>query len=208
MDRTILARYSNPDSAWSAQQALVAADFDQNHISLLHKNPHNGETISTHVRSTTLNGFVSGVSAGAIIGAAVGYLIGVGVINFSGVNWFLLAVPAAHALGITGAAATTFSGLFLGGIVGGFVGSVMGLAVPSNDVFNYDEDLAYGESIVAVKTDGFRTQDAVAVLQDSGGYHIESRYNEDRAPQRSKSFYTPNAIIGYKGGKSRKKVVK
>lgn len=175
-------------------------------ISLLTKNEH-GEQVESNLSMNAAQGFVSGVTAGGIIGMVIGFLIGEGTLSFTGINWFLVMVPVAHAIGLSGVFATTLSGLILGATAGGLLGMLMGISIPDNEVFTYQEQINSGESILAVKSPEFREQQVQDILQEFDAYQIQTRQVESRRAPRA-DFFSPYSVIGFKGGKSKRKIIK
>lgn len=197
---TLTAKFTDPVQASRARKAILENGFSRRDLSVLSKTIH-GEQVDSNLLQNTVNGFVSGFTAGGVIGALVGFLIGQGITTFTGVNWFLVAVPLMHAIGIFGVSATVLSGALLGGIAGGLIGALMGISIPDNEVFTYKEPIKAGESILALKIPDYRIHEVRSLLQDYAPYQIQTRQENS---SRSKTFYSPYTITGLKGGKSQK----
>jgi len=97
-----------------------------------------------------VSGALSGAATGGVIGGITGLLIGVGAVTIPGIGAFLIGGPLAAALGLTGAAAVTASGVTTGLLAGGLLGGLVGLGVPEEAARIYEQRVREGAVLLAV----------------------------------------------------------
>lgn len=135
---------------------------------------HDMETYQEGGRTENVaEGAVSGAATGGVVGGIAGLLVGVGAIAIPGVGGLLAAGPVAAALGLTGAAATTFTGAASGAVAGGLIGALIGMGVPEDTAQVYEERIREGGVLLAVPHTHITEQNEVeAVLSDLGAENI------------------------------------
>lgn len=176
MSETVIGVFKNRDQADEAIDDLKDAGYDPKDISVMMKDAGEGveggvvkETKAEHVGRDT----VSGAVTGGIIGGVAGLLIGVGAITIPGIGALLIGGPIASALGLTGAAATTFSGATTGAVAGGLIGALIGLGMPEREARVYDQHVREGNILVAVPTRKSKEDEAEDILKSDGAMDIK-----------------------------------
>ena len=154
---------SSPDNARAAVAALRGAGFTEEHISLAARSDIELDRLpDTYVEDT--HDFDGGLKRGLVVGSGTGLLAGL----------VAAAIPSA---GITLAGAALFA--IAGAAVGGWSSALVGTTVPGDLHREFEEELARGRVVLAVKTApgdeekarnalGFLGEDARLLLQDDG----------------------------------------
>jgi len=154
---------ASPDSARAAVAALRAAGFTEEHISLAARSDIELERLpETYVEDT--HDFNGGLKRGLVVGSGTGLLAGL----------VAASIPSA---GITLAGAALMA--VAGAAVGGWSAALVGTSVPGDLHREFEDELARGRVVLAVKTApdddqkaqnalGFLGDDARLLLQDDG----------------------------------------
>jgi hypothetical protein len=157
--------YQSTASAESAVDALIAAGFSNNDISVLMPD-RDGTREFAHENSTKApEGAATGVAAGGTIGGTLGLLAGIGALAIPGVGPFIAAGPIVGAL----------AGLGAGGAVGGLVGALVGMGIPEYEAKRYEGRVSDGGVLLSVHaaTSNEVTR-AKEVLERTGAEDISS----------------------------------
>ncbi len=179
MANQILTRlYENHSAAVAAVQALEAAGFDHEHISIVshHGNHHSrlgsaydpavNEPTSTPFdvqADTTAAEIGAGASVGTIVGGGLGLLAGLGTLAIPGLG---LVVAAGWLVStLTGAGI----GAAFGGAGGGLVGALIHAGHSEEDAEHYAEGVRLGGTLVAARVDQARLPIARQILDENRG---------------------------------------
>lgn len=157
--------YSDRESVEEAIQALRAANYRVEDISILF--PENeGNKDFGHVKATKApEGASAGAAGGAVVGGVLGWLAGIGAIAIPGIGPFIAAGPIMTAL----------AGLGVGGTFGGIAGSLVGLGIPEYEAKRYEGRVREGGYLLSVHCDDREwTRRAKDILQQTGAQDISA----------------------------------
>jgi uncharacterized membrane protein len=148
MTVTITHVYETYSDAESAVEALEAAGFTQDQVSVAgHKEDgredHKGEAPAT------------GATIGGLSGASAGLLASLG----------LIAIPGIGPLVAAGAFATTLAGAGAGAVAGGLAGALIEHGIPKDQAPAYAETVRRGGTLVSVRSEEAKADQAEAILQ-------------------------------------------
>ncbi len=157
--------YSNRVGVEQAVDALLAARFRNEDISVLFPD-NEGTKDFAHEKSTKApEGTTAGVGAGGAIGGTLGLLVGIGVLAIPGLGPFIVAGPLMAAL----------AGMGVGGAVGGLVGALVGMGIPEYEAKRYDGRVRQGGILVSVHCDNSEwVGKAKDILKQTGAEDIAS----------------------------------
>ena len=101
-----------------------------------------------------------GALTGGTIGGIGGLLIGAGALAIPGIGPIVAAGPLAAALS--------------GAIAGGIAGGLIDWGIPAESSRRYEQQVAQGNILAVIKTDGAKVQQAAQVLRSNGASDVES----------------------------------
>lgn len=157
--------YPTYASVESGVQALQAAGFRNEDISVLM--PENvGSKDFAHEKGTKApEGAATGAGAGAVVGGALGVLAGIGLLAVPGLGPFIAAGPIMAGL----------AGLGVGGVVGGVTGALIGMGIPEYVAKRYEGRVKEGGILLSVHSDSSEwTKRAKEILERTGAQDISS----------------------------------
>jgi hypothetical protein len=138
--KSALCIVQSQDHANRVVEALHAAGFFADDISVLLPS-RSGTRDFAHERNTKApDGAIAGVSAGGVIGGALGLLAGLGTLAIPGVGLFIAAGPLFAAL----------SGASAGAAVGGVAGALIGMDIPEIEARRYEGKVRGGNVLISV----------------------------------------------------------
>jgi hypothetical protein len=157
--------YSDRVQVEQAIDALLAARFRNEDISVLFPD-NEGSKDFAHEKSTKApEGATAGGSAGGAIGGTLGLLIGIGALAIPGIGPFIAAGPLMAAL----------AGIGVGGAVGGVVGALVGMGIPEYEAKRYDGRVRQGGILVSIHCDNSEwVEKATDILKQTGGEDVAS----------------------------------
>jgi len=144
--------YADRSQADAAIRALQSAGFSNDAISVVVKDSREQRDLADehHVGAGT------GATIGVVEGAVIGLLAGVAGLVLPGIGAIAVAGPIA--------------GLLAGGITGGIAGALAGWGIDKAEAKNYEERVAAGEILVAVRDDNpARVMEARRILDQAAG---------------------------------------
>lgn len=168
MDTTTLGIFRNKDNAEDAINALGQNGISSKDISIVIKD----DAIVQEITKNTGGKMVGGVTTGGIVGGIAGLLIGIGSIMIPGIGGLLIAGPIA--LGLTGAAATTVSGVLTGALAGGLLGGLIGLGLPELEAEVYEKNIQAGSILLGVPTSNQTESNVRNILEKYYGQHVKT----------------------------------
>ena len=132
--------YPDQPSVERGVDALKAADFRNNDISVLF--PENtGTKDFAHEKNTKApEGATTGAGTGALLGGGLGWLAGIGALAIPGLGPFIAAGPIMAAL----------AGAGVGGAVGGLTGALIGMGIPEYEAKRYEGRVKDGGILLSV----------------------------------------------------------
>lgn len=153
MAQTITYIYDDASLARQAIQALEAAGFTSDEVSVVRQDGDEDWTVS-HSDSVE-DGATTGATVGLAAGAGAGLLAALGII----------AIPGLGPLVAAGMLATTLATAAAGAVGGGIVGALIDYGVSEEDAPIYAENLRRGGTLISVRTDDARAGNAELILQ-------------------------------------------
>jgi Protein of unknown function (DUF3341) len=157
--------YPHQTSVESGVEALKAAGFSNNDISVLFPNKE-GTKDFAHEKSTKApEGASAGAGTGALLGGGLGWLVGIGALAIPGLGPFIAAGPIVAAL----------AGAGVGGAVGGLTGALIGMGIPEYEAKRYEGRVKDGGILLSVHSDSSdETKRAKEILERTGAQDISS----------------------------------
>lgn len=155
MTSTILATFSDAQTANNAIRDLTEAGFNRSDIGLAVYDAEHG------VYSDDVSGS-DGAGVGAVAGSIFGAVVGLAAITIPGIGPIIAAGPLAAAMGALAGAGI---GAASGAMTGGIVASLVDLGIPEEDAHTYAESLRRGSALVSVNAYDVDADRAVHILQ-------------------------------------------
>ncbi|MFC7735197.1 general stress protein [Roseomonas sp. GCM10028921] len=155
--RTIARLYDNYSDAQAAVNALEAAGFMRDDISIVARDSNNtGGTDADTVADgdETATGAGTGATIGTVLGGGAGVLAGIGA----------LAIPGLGPIVAAGWLVAALTGAGAGAAAGGLLGSLTGAGVEERDAHVYSEGVSRGGSLVTLRTDDARAAEAESIM--------------------------------------------
>jgi len=199
--KTVIGAFDTFGEARAAVDSLERAGFNDRDVSIVANNANN--TIGTTDTTTTTTETHHSVGGETLKGAAVGGLAGliVGLAPF--------VIPGLGAIAAAGWLTMTLTGAAIGAGVG-LVGALMGVGVPEEEAHYYNESVRRGGTLVLVRADDIRAEEAARILSDAGAIDIDERAatyrNEGWMPDRvnaataTPAFATGAATVALNNG--------
>lgn len=157
--------YRDRASVEQAVDALKAAGFRGEDISVLFPHNEGNKDFAMQKETKAPEGAAAGASTGAVVGGALGWLAGIGLLAIPGLGPFIAAGPIMALL----------AGAGVGGAVGGITGALIGLGIPEYEAKRYEGLIKEGGILLSVHSDDSDwTKRAKAVLEGTGAKDISS----------------------------------
>jgi hypothetical protein len=164
MAETITYIYDDPDLAQQAVQALESAGFTSSEISIVRQDSDAG-LVTDRGSDSVADGATTGASLGLAAGAGAGLLASLGII----------AIPGLGPLVAAGVLATTLAAGAAGAVGGGIIGALVDYGISEEDAPVYAESLRRGGTLVSVRADDTRVDEAELILQRFSPVDIGAR---------------------------------
>jgi hypothetical protein len=172
MVKTVIGSFDTVDDANRAVRALRAAGFLEGDINLVANNVQRGVAPRvTKVGEIHEHAATTGAVAGGALGGAAGLaasLLG-------------LAIPGIGPILAAGPIVTTLAGAGAGAVAGGLIGGLTDLGVEDTHAEIYAEAVRRGGSLVTVRADESRADEATGILRDARAVDIDRRAEEWRS---------------------------
>jgi uncharacterized protein (TIGR02271 family) len=185
MAKTVIALYDDVHTARDVVQDLVDNGFPRDNVSIMASDAAGEYDRYQSGEYREDDGVGGGAAAGAGIGAVIGgiggLLVGLGALTIPGVGPVIAAGPLAAAL----------AGAGIGAVAGGLIGALTDMGVPEDEAGYYAEGVRRGGTLVAVRADNARADDAASIMSRYNPVDIEERASSWR--ERGWSGYDPNA---------------
>src|SRR3954464_15555167 len=120
--------YNNRSEAEAGVDALLAADFRNEDISVLLQDNVGTKDFAHEKHTKAPEGTAAGATTGGVLGGTLGLLAGIGALAIPGVGPFIAAGPIM----------ATLAGVGAGGAVGGLIGALSGMGVPEYEAKRYE----------------------------------------------------------------------
>src|ERR1051326_6590509 len=162
---SVFGIYPHQTSVENGVDALKAAGFSNNDISVLFPQKE-GTKDFAHEKSTKApEGATTGAGTGALLGGGLGWLVGIGALAIPGLGPFIAAGPIVAALAGAGA----------GGAIGGLTGALVGMGIPEYEAKRYEGRVKEGGVLLSVHSDNSDwTRKAKDILERTGAEDIAS----------------------------------
>jgi hypothetical protein len=161
----VFGLYPDRASVDSGVDALKAAGFSNNDVSVLLPETKGTKEFAHEKNTKAPEGATTGAGTGAILGGGLGWLIGIGALAIPGLGPFIAAGPIV----------ATLAGVGLGGAVGGLTGGLIGMGIPEFEAKRYEGRVKQGGIFLSVHSD---TSEAVKrakeILERTGAQDISS----------------------------------
>ncbi len=175
MTVTITHVYDDYGSAENVVRELERAGFTRDQISVVGRKP------ADESGAENAEGAATGATLGGVAGAGAGLLASLG----------LIAIPGIGPLVAAGVLATTLAGAATGAVAGGILGALVDYGVSKEEAPVYAESIRRGGTLVSVRAEDTRADDAELIMQRHEPVDIEERgraYHE-----QGWQSYDPNA---------------
>jgi hypothetical protein len=162
---SVFGIYPHQTSVENGVDALKAAGFSNNDISVLFPQKE-GTKDFAHEKSTKApEGATTGAGTGALLGGGLGWLVGIGALAIPGLGPFIAAGPIMAAL----------AGAGVGGAVGGLTGALVGMGIPEYEAKRYEGRVKDGGILLSVNSDtSEEIKQAKEILERTGAQDISS----------------------------------
>jgi hypothetical protein len=135
--------YSTPTAAELGVDALVAAGFLNQDVSVLMTDAYTTKEFAHEKNTKAPEGTTVGVTTGGLIGGTLGLLAGIGALAIPGIGPLIAAGPIMAAL----------AGLGAGAAAGGVVGALVGMGIPEYEAVRYEGRVKNGGVLLSVHCD-------------------------------------------------------
>jgi len=159
MTVTITHIYNDYNSAENVVRELEGSGFTSDQISVVGRKPADGES------EEGAEGAATGATLGGVTGAGAGLLASLG----------LIAIPGIGPLVAAGVLATTVAGAATGAIAGGIVGALVDYGISKEEAPVYAESIRRGGTLVSVRAEESRADQAEQIMQRRESIDIEER---------------------------------
>jgi hypothetical protein len=176
MTVTITHIYDDHGSAENVVRDLESAGFTRDEISVIGRRPKNQEGDEDAESAAR-----TGAALGGLAGAGAGFLASVG----------LIAIPGIGPLVAAGVLATTLAGAATGAIAGGMIGALVDYGISKEEAPVYAESIRRGGTLVSVRSEETRADQAELIMQRHEPIDIEKRGRAYR--KQGWQDYDPNA---------------
>lgn len=158
MTITITHVYDEYETAKDVVEDLEDAGFNSDQISLVGRKSGNDDDDDS-------DGAATGATLGGLAGGGAGILAALG----------LIAIPGIGPLVAAGAIATTLAGAAAGAVTGGLLGALVDYGLSEDDAHVYAESVRRGGSLVSVRVEESRSQEAESIMQSYKPIDVNQR---------------------------------
>jgi hypothetical protein len=157
--------YRNRADLERGVDALRAADFRNEDISVLFPDNEGSKEFAHEKHTKAPEGATTGATTGAVVGGGLGWLAGIGALAIPGVGPFIAAGPIVAAL----------AGMGAGSAVGGLTGALVGAGIPEYEAKRYEGRVKDGGILMSVHCDSSEwTKRAKDILERTGAEDVAS----------------------------------
>src|SRR5437588_3882317 len=159
MIKTVIGSFDSVEDGDRATRDLRSVGFAEADINVVVSNVRQGDADTDLPGIGDATGPVArGAVAGGVLGGAAGLAASLAGLAIPGIGPILTAGPLIATLAAAGA----------GAVAGGVIGRLTDLGVEKKDVALYAEAVRRGGTLVTLRTDESRADDATAVLRSAG----------------------------------------
>jgi hypothetical protein len=157
--------YQNRAQVENAVDALVAAGFRSEDISVLMPENVGTKDFAAEKNTKAPEGAATGAGAGAAVGGTLGLLAGIGALAIPGLGPFIAAGPIMGAL----------AGAGTGAVAGGIIGALIGMGIPEYEAKRYEGMIKQGKILLSVHCDNSDwVKRSKEILERTGAEDISS----------------------------------
>ena len=171
MVKTIIGSFDRMEDADHAASARRSAGFLDSDINFIANDVRKGDGQVRVTDKSDTSGVATGAVAGGALGGAAGLAASLMGLAIPGVGPILAAGPIVAALAGAGA----------GAAAGGLIGSLTELGVEPHHAEVYAESVRRGGTVLTVRADESRADEAESILKSAGAIDIDTRVEEWRA---------------------------
>lgn len=139
-EKHVVGYYDTEQEAVNAIEQLKSQGYRSEDISVISKNQHEVDHISSETDTKAPEGAATGAATGGVLGGLGGVMAGLGALAIPGIGPVVAAGPIIA--GLTGAAA--------GAGVGGLAGALIGMGIPEEEAHRYNDYVNEGKILVLV----------------------------------------------------------
>jgi hypothetical protein len=172
MIKTVIGSFDSADDADRATRDLRAAGFADADINLVVSNVRQGDA---ETELPAIGDGTGPVAKGAVTGGVLGGAAGLAA-SLAG-----LAIPGIGPILTAGPIIATLAGAGAGAVAGGVIGSLTEIGVETKDAEIYAEAVRRGGTLITLRTDEPRADEASAILRKAGAIDITRRAEDWRA---------------------------
>ena len=180
--RTITRLFDTHDHALAAVRDLEAAGFRHEDVSILANNAegrYGAASTATGTSPETRTDTAENSESGAGVGATLGTVLGGGAGLAAGLG--ALAIPGVGPVVAAGWLVATLTGAGAGAAAGGLLGALTGAGVSENEAGTYAEGVRRGGTLVTVRSEDARIDEAERILASHGPVDAATREADYRA---------------------------
>jgi hypothetical protein len=184
--RTVVGLFDRFEDAQQVVRELNQAGFRGDEINLIARDANGEYTQSIDTDRVgrgedVSDGAGAGAGIGAVLGGIAGFLVGLGALAIPGIGPVIAAGPIVGALGGAG----------IGAVSGGLIGALVDWGVPDEHANYYAEGVRRGGTLVAVRADDVRVDQALQIMNRYNPVDIERHAQQWR--QEKWSGFDPNS---------------
>ena len=158
MTVTITHIYDDYESAENVVRDLESSGLTSDQISVVGRKP------AVEAGDGSVEGVATGATLGGVTGASAGLLVSLG----------LIAIPGIGPIVAAGVLATTLAGAATGAITGGILGALVDYGISKEKAPVYAESIRRGGTLVSVRAEETRADQAELIMQRHEPMDIES----------------------------------
>ncbi len=186
----VFGLFSSRGQAEQGVDALVAAGFRSDDISVLAPDNKTTHELATEKNTKAPEGTTTGATTGGAIGGTLGLLAGIGALAIPGLGPFIAAGPIMGALAGMGAGAAT----------GGLIGALVGMGIPEYEAKRYEGHVKDGGTLLSVHCDDSDwTSKAKGILTQAGAHDVSSAGEKAASTHGVDTTGTPGVDTGRTG---------
>jgi hypothetical protein len=179
--RTVVGLFDRFEEAQEVVRELRDAGFRGDEINLIARDANGEYTQNLNTDrvagdSDVSDGAGAGAGIGAVLGGIAGFLVGLGALAIPGIGPVLAAGPIIGALGGAG----------IGAVSGGLIGALVDWGVPDEHANYYAEGVRRGGTLVAVRAEETRVDNALQIMNRHNPVDIERHAQQWRQENWSK----------------------
>lgn len=165
--RTVVALFDKIEDAQRAVMALTDHGFIRDNINMIASDADStyAQNLDAMKHEDVSGGAATGAGIGAVIGGLSGLLVGLGALMIPGIGPVLAAGPIVSAL----------AGAGVGAVAGGLVGALVDMGIPEEHAQYYAEGIRRGGTLVSVRSEDERAEEARDLLNRFSPVDIQNR---------------------------------